>query len=90
MLSMMLNTSSGGICCRIECSTRSQRRAVSSMRVPVGAAKMKLELPASTRGEEVLAQPRNDACANDTRQAAKNRQQEKRGDGAGNAPAARW
>ena len=37
---------------RMDCSTRSQRRAVSSMRVPVGARRCSLNWPLSTEGKK--------------------------------------
>ena len=40
-------------------STRSQSRAVSSMRVPVFARTCRLNCPLSRVGKEILAQPRN-------------------------------
>src|SRR5229473_6372368 len=52
MLSMTFWTSLGGICCRIDCSTRSQRLAVSSIRIPVGARRCSLKEPLSTLGKK--------------------------------------
>jgi len=58
MLSMMLETSAGGICWRIDCSTRSHSRAVSSMRVPVAHGRCSLNWPINAR-EEILPEERD-------------------------------
>src|SRR6266481_3122852 len=71
MLSMTFWTSLGGICCRIDCSTRSQRLAVSSMRIPVGARRCSLKEPLSTLGKKsrpsqgirIAREPRQHAIA---------------------------
>ena len=66
MLSMMLVTSWGGISWRMEFSTRSQSRAVSSMRVPVGARRCRVNWPLSTLGKKswpIQGTSRNEAAA---------------------------
>ena len=52
MLSMMLEISLGGICSRMKPSIRSQRFAVSSIRVPARARRCSLNCPASTLGKK--------------------------------------
>ena len=61
MLSMMLSSSLvRNLAAGSTFSTRSQRRAVSSMRVPVLARTCRHELAAVGRREKVLAQPRHE------------------------------
>jgi len=58
MLSTILSISTGGMIWRMACSTRSHRRAVSSMRVPVGARTCMRIWPESTVGKKFLAKER--------------------------------
>ncbi len=58
MSSRMPLISEDGTVWRMKASTSSQRRAVSSMRVPVGARRCRMNWPLSTAGKEVLAEPR--------------------------------
>src|SRR6266404_5785897 len=70
MLSMMLEISPGGSCRRIDRSTRSQSRAVSSIRVAVGARKWRLNEPLSTLGKKSCPN-QGTINPNDPRHAAK-------------------
>ena len=52
MLSRMLSISCGGTSARMEASTRSQSRAVSSMRVPLLARTCRMNWPLSLAGKK--------------------------------------
>ena len=66
----MVSSSAGGIMRRISASTASARRAVSSMRVPVGARMCRRICPASTVGKK--SRPKNGNSAHESTQKPRN------------------
>ena len=88
MLSMMLEISLGGICSRMKPSIRSQRLAVSSMRVPARARRCSLNCPASTLGKKSRPSQGTSSTNEPTHTDGKAPQERARGD-AGSAPASR-
>ena len=70
MLSRIVSTSAAGISRRIDASTRSVSRAVSSMRVPVLARTCSVNCPLSVSGKKFC--PSRGASRKAARQAARN------------------
>ena len=66
---MMLSSSPAGISLRIAASTRSARRAVSSIRVPVFARRCRMNCPLSLVGKKFS--PSHGSSSHALRQAAK-------------------